>query len=165
MNPRILHHAFCSNDFACLNYIWEWSIHYGSLCAMFTLLHSSMNQELFKKYISNHFYPLWKTWWCRMPQVSSETEVSIAFLCQLLHSSMNQELFEKHLCNQGSHYEHYPKEAINCNHQINFSLSAKMNGTQRRTLVSPWRMHCMHCSMPKGTTWAEATSNSKKSWL
>jgi len=50
---------------------------------------------------------------------------------------MNQELFEKHLCNQGSsHYKNmddfrYAKEAITCNHH--FSLSAKMNGTQRRT--------------------------------
>ena len=41
-------------------------------------------------------------------------------------------------------------------------LSAKMNGTQRRTLVSLWRMHCMYCSMPKGTCRAEAMPNSKK---
>ena len=37
-----------------------------------------------------------------------------------------------------------------------FSLSAKMNGTQRRTLVSTY------CGMPKGTSWAEAMSNSEK---
>ena len=42
------------------------------------------------------------------------------------------------------------------------SLSAKMNGTQRRTLVSPRRMHCMYCGMPKGTSRAEVTSNSEK---
>ena len=42
-----------------------------------------------------------------------------------------------------------------------FSLSAKRNGTQRRTLVSPRRMHCTHCGMPKGTFRAEATSNSE----
>jgi len=36
-----------------LNYIWEWSIHYRSLSAMFTLLHSSTNQELFEKYVYN----------------------------------------------------------------------------------------------------------------
>ena len=34
-------------------YIWEWSIHYGSFSAMFTPLHSSMNQELFEKHICN----------------------------------------------------------------------------------------------------------------
>ena len=44
----------------------------------------------------------------------------------------------------------------------NLSLSAKMNGTQRRTLVSPTRMHCMYCGMPKGTSWAAEMSNSKK---
>jgi len=38
----------------------------------------------------------------------------------------------------------------------------KMNDTQRRTLVSPLRMACVHCSMPKGTSQAEATSNGKK---
>ena len=43
-----------------------------------------------------------------------------------------------------------------------FSLSAKMNGTQRRTLVSPSRMHCMYWGMPKGTSRAKATLNSEK---
>ena len=46
------------------------------------------------------------------------------------------------------------------NHHL--SLSAKMNGTQRRTLVSPWRMHCTYCGMPKGTCRAEVTLNSEK---
>ena len=56
-------------------------------------------------------------------------------------------------------YEGKPSRAT-ANHH--FSLSAKMNGTQRRTLVSPWRMHCMYCGMPKGTSRTEATSNSEK---
>ena len=43
-----------------------------------------------------------------------------------------------------------------------FSLLAKMNGTQRRTLVSPSRMHCTYCGMPKGTSRAKATSDSEK---
>ena len=39
-----------------------------------------------------------------MVSLSSETEISIALLCQLtLHSSTNQELFKMHLHNQGSH--------------------------------------------------------------
>ena len=41
-------------------------------------------------------------------------------------------------------------------------LSAKMDRTQRRMLVSPWRMHCMFCSMPKCTSQAEAMSNREK---
>jgi len=51
-----------------------------------------------------------------------------------------------------------------------FSLSAKMNGTKssyyellmehkRRALV---RMHCMYCSMAKGTSRAKQTLNSEK---
>ena len=36
-----------------------------------------------------------------------------------------------------------------------------MNGTQRRSLVSPWKMHCTYCGIPKGTSRAEATLNNK----
>ena len=45
---------------------------------------------------------------------------------------------------------------------LHLLLSAKMNGTQRRTLVSPRRMHCTYCGMPKGTCPTEAMSNSEK---
>jgi len=38
-----------------------------------------------------------------------------------------------------------------------------MNGTQRRILVSPWRVHCTYCNIPKGTSQVEAMSNSEKS--
>ena len=37
-----------------------------------------------------------------------------------------------------------------------------MNGTQRRTPVSPCRMHYMYCDMLKGMCLAEAMSNSEK---
>jgi len=37
-----------------------------------------------------------------------------------------------------------------------------MNGTQRRGLVSSRRMHCMYSGMAKGTSLAEAMSNSEK---
>ena len=55
MNPHIPHHNndYSSNVSALLNYIWEWSIHYGSLSVILTLLHSSMNQELFEKHLCN----------------------------------------------------------------------------------------------------------------
>ena len=54
--PRIPHHNVVM--IARLNYIWEWSIHYRSLFAMFTQLHSSTNQELFEKHVrdqSSHY--------------------------------------------------------------------------------------------------------------
>ena len=53
----------------------------------------------------------------------------------------------------------YAKEtitrAIASYHQINqhFPLPAKMSGTQRRTLISPWRMHRTYYSMPKCEQW------------
>ena len=55
---------------------------------------------------------------------------------------------------KGSHHVQPPNQC--------FLLSAKMNGTQRRTLVSPFRMHWTKCSMLKGTSWAKVTLNSEK---
>ena len=40
-------------------------------------------------------------------------------------------------------------------------LSAKRNGTQRRTKVSLCCVHCTYCGMPKGMSRVEATSNSE----
>jgi len=71
MNPHNPHHNVLRTSIC----IWEWSIRYSSLSAMFTPLHSSTNQELFEKYVCNQ------------------------------SSSMNQELFEKYLYNQSSHYK------------------------------------------------------------
>jgi len=54
-------------------------------------------------------------------------------------------------------------EAIMCLPQNRHLLWwAKMKGTQKRALVSPWRMLCMHSSMAKGTSQAEAMSSSEK---
>ena len=93
---------------------------------------------------------------------------SLSAMFDSLHSNMNQEVFEKHLGNKSSHYEKYGRFLVmrKGSHHVQppnkcFSLSSKMNGKQRRTLVSPWRMHCT-CCMPKGTSRAEATSNSER---
>jgi len=71
------------------------------------------------------------------------------------------------LCNQRNHYEKYgqfplQKEAIMCHTKLLLFISVQMNGTQRRTLVSPLRIHYTHCSMPKGTSRAEVMSNREK---
>jgi len=50
---------------------------------MFTPLHGSTNQELFEKYACNQSSHYAEIQWYRMPQLSSETEVSITLLCQL----------------------------------------------------------------------------------
>jgi len=70
----------------------------------------------------------------------------------------------KYFCNQSSHYKSYGwfllwMEAITCLPKIwHFSWWAQVNGTHRRALVSPWRMHFMYSGM---ASWAEATPNSK----
>jgi len=54
-------------------------------------------------------------------------------------------------------------EAITClSLYWHFSWWKKMNGTQRRAVISPWRTHCMYSGMVKGTSWAEATLNNEK---
>jgi len=139
---------------------------------MFTLLHSSTNQELFEKHVCNHSshyekyddaahlsYPL-------KPKYIHCTSLSAMF--DSLHSSTNQVVFEKHLCNKSSHYENANDFSLRKgSHHVQplklmLSLSAKMNETQGRTLVSPWKMHCTYCGVPKGTSRADATSNSEK---
>ena len=37
-----------------------------------------------------------------------------------------------------------------------------MNRKQRKTLASPWKMHCMYCTVSKVTSWAGVMSNSEK---
>ena len=44
-----------------------------------------------------------------------------------------------------------------------FTVSNDECRTQNRTLVNPWRMHCMYCAIPKGTSQAKAMVNSEKS--
>jgi len=44
-----------------------------------------------------------------------------------------------------------------------FSWWTKMNGTQRRAVLSPRRTHCIYSGMAKGTFRAEVTSHNKKS--
>jgi len=90
--------------------------------ATFIPLHSSVNQKLFKKCICNESSHYEKYGWCRVPQLSSETEISVAFSVRYAQLVTQQYKIEKHLCNQGSHYENtddYAKEAITCNHPIN----------------------------------------------
>jgi len=54
-------------------------------------------------------------------------------------------------------------EAITCLPQNrHFSRWKKMKGTQRRAVISPWRMDCMYSGMAKGTSRAEATLTSEK---
>jgi len=76
----------------------------------------------------------------------------------------SQQLFEKNHCNQSSHYEinfcyeWKPSHAYQ-KIQWHFLWWAKMNGTQRRSLVSLQRMQCMYSDMAKGISRAEVKSN------
>jgi len=143
------------------------------LCLLFSPYYTAVRIKNCSKSMSVIKVTTMKIRWCCMPQLLSGTEVSITLFYQLcltcyiavriknclkstsvikvsIMKSMNDFSLRK-----GSHY----MQPLNqC-----FSLSAKMNGTQRRTLVSPWRMHCIYYGMPNDTSWAEATLNSEKS--
>ena len=107
------------------------------------------------------------------PSYCLETEGSITLLCQLCamcytavwiknclkSTSVIKAAIMKNMNDLLYVMQWKPLRAITIS---TLSLSTKTNGTQRRTLISPWRRHCMYCSMPKGTSWAEALSNSEK---
>jgi len=114
----------------------------------------------------------WKDRNCAMRlncHIKSEVSITLCYLlCSACYIAINQEPFKMHLCDQSSHHEkykqfHYKRKPSHATTKL--TLFAVMNGTQRRTLVSPWRMHCTYCGTPPGTSWAEATLNSVKSVL
>ena len=74
---------------------------------MFTLLHSSTNQELFEKYICNQssYYKKYNGAAC--PSYRLKLKYPLPFSVSYVRLVTNQELFEKHLCNKSSHYEKY----------------------------------------------------------
>ena len=45
--------------------------------------------------------------------------------------------------------------------QMSCELTPRAVSQKRKTKVSPWRVHCMYCGMPTGTSQAEITSNSE----
>ena len=76
MNPDISHHKVVMVSQASIC-ICEWSIHYCSLSAMFTPLHSRGNQELFNMHVcsqSSH-YENYK--WCCTPNYHLKLELAM----------------------------------------------------------------------------------------
>jgi len=97
---------------------------------VFTPLHSSANQELFKKYVcnqSNHYEKI-NTDSVARPSYHLKLKYplpSLSSMFNLLHSSTNQELFQKHLCNQSSHYEKYAQFLLHLSEGIRQLVSQK----------------------------------------
>jgi len=143
-------------------------MHLCQLCS------SRYTQELYKKHLCNQSSHYQKYEWSRMPQLQVPgpliSEVSITLFYQQFSTrytpiwvktySKSTSIIKvvtmkniQYAC-KGSHHMQPPNRHI--------SMLAKMNRTRRRTLVSPWRMHCAYCGMLKGTSRTEATSNSEK---
>ena len=128
---------------------------------MFTPLHSSMNHKLFEKHLCNQSSHCKKIQMVLCaPVIVWKWSIHYAFrqLCLTSYTAIPIKNCLK--CTSAIKVAtmkdtdgfHYAKEAIMCKTKSqHFLLSAKMNGIQRRTLVSPWRMYCMYCSIPKDT--------------
>ena len=87
--------------------VWKCSIHYASLTAMFSPLHSSMNREsTCVTKVATVKYE-----WCCTHQLTFEKRsihhASLSARFNSLHSSINQVLFKKHICNESNRYEKY----------------------------------------------------------
>jgi len=92
-------------------------------------------------------------------------DTSLPAMFNPLCSSMNQQLFKWTFVIKVATMKITDDlmEAITCLPlNWHFSWWTKVNGTQRRAVVSPWRMHCMCSGMAKSTSQAQAKSNSKK---
>jgi len=132
---------------------------------MFTPLHSSMNQELFEKYVCNQSSHYEKYDGATCPSYRLKLKYPFLYqLCLTRYAAVQIKNWLKStsvikvatiqmILHKGSHHVQTPNQQ--------FTLSAKMNGTQRRTVVSPWRIHCKYCGMPNVTSCVEATSNSE----
>ena len=151
----------------------KWSIHYASLSALYNPLYTSIsNQDLFEKHLCNphileEMVPrapvisiiVWKVKYplrfvvSYVQPVTQQYESRTVWKASLLSKSPLWQIRMISVTRKGNHHVLSPNQ--------HFLLSAKMNGTQRRTLVNPWRMHCTYCGMPKGTCQAKTTSNSE----
>ena len=75
---------------------------------------------------------------------------SLCYYFQPINNSTNQELFEKNLCNYYKNTDNFFYKGSNHVLQVYQQIDTFiLNGIQRRTPVSPWRMHCTYCSLPK----------------
>ena len=153
--------------------IWKWTIYYASLSPIFITQQSKMNQKLYEKHLCNqstHYNSINVAVKGVAPiNYRLKSEVSITLLCQLFSTHYTAIWIKTQLKSTsvikvaiGGFPLRTQKKPSRTTTKLTLLLSAKMNGTQRRTLLSPWRMHCTYCSMPKGTSQAEAMSNSEK---
>ena len=149
--------------------------HYTLLSAMFNLLHSGTNQELLENHLHKQSSPLWKIQEVQhAPVIIWMWSIHYASLTAMLNL-----LQIKTYSKRTSVIKVLPCSQYKINRRMIFVIQRKPShtttkltlfavskyGTPRRTLVSPWRMYCMYCSMPKGTFQDKATSNSEKSSL
>jgi len=115
MNPCILHHVV--HIWLCMPQLYL-RVKYP-LWYFVSPLHSSRNQELFKKYICNHSIATMKnTMVLRSPcNYSSETFPSLSAM-QINNCLKSTSVIKVDTMKNADDF-HYTKEVVTCNHQIN----------------------------------------------
>jgi len=125
-------------------WLWLWNIQYSGT-ALLLLVHRN-NRTARPTYV----FIVWKE------------DASLPAMFNPLCSSTNQLLLKRTFVIKVEIMDDLI-EAITCLPlNWHFSWWTKMNGTQRRAVLSPWRTYCMYSSMAKGTSRTEAMSNSEK---
>ena len=147
MNPRIPHQKWC----CCTPQLYQLSsekrsIHHTLLSAMFNPLHSIPDLELFEKHLHNPCILKEMVPHVQLYQLSSESEVSVMLCCWICSTRYTAVRIENCLKSTSAiktatmknmvdfHYKGKPSCAIT---KSTLLLSAKINGAQRRTLISP----------------------------
>jgi len=90
----------------------------------------------------------------------------LRFIVSPLQNNMDQELFKKYLGNQSSHYEnmddfHYERKPSCASYSL-FAVG-KDEWNTKENIGKSMKNTLYFYGMPKGPSWAEAMSNSKKS--
>jgi len=133
-------------------WLWLWNIQYSGT-ALLLLVNPFILHRNNCTTCPTYVFIVWKE------------DASLSTIFNSLCSSTNQQLLKRTFVIKVATMKIMDDlmEAIMCLPlNQHFSWWTKMNGTQRRAVLSPWRTHCMYSGMAKGTSRAEVTSNSEK---
>jgi len=115
---------------------WLWNIQYNGT-AILLMVNPFMLHRNNRTACPTYVLIVWKE------------DASLLAMFNPLRSRTNQQLFKK-TCNQSSHYENYGQ--FNGSQHVPTTKSklsgwTKINGTQRRAVVSPWRRHAFRINL------------------
>jgi len=88
-----------------------------------------------------------------------KSEVAIALCCQLINQYKSRCIWKAN--ESYGKFSIMKRKPLHATTELILFTVSKDEWNTKEALVSPKSMHCMYCSMPKGTSWTKATSKSK----